>query len=30
MKYKSISLNGTYNYQYSLVRYEKKYNIIIK
>ena len=30
MKYKSISLNGTDKYQYSLVKYEKKYNDIIK
>ena len=30
MKYKSISLNGTDKYQYSLVKYEEKYNDIIK
>ena len=30
MKYKSISLNGTDKYQYSLVKYEEKYNNIIK
>lgn len=30
MKYKSISLNGNKDYQYSLVKYEDKYNIILK
>ena len=29
MKYKSISLNGTDNYQYSLVKYEDKYKDIL-
>ncbi len=29
MKYKSISLNGTDNYQYSLVKYEDKYEHIL-
>ena len=29
MKYKSISLNGTDNYQYSLVKYEDKYKHIL-
>ena len=29
MKYKSISLNGTDNYQYSLVKYEDKYKYIL-
>ena len=29
MKYKSISLNGTDNYQYSLVKYEEKYKHIL-
>ena len=30
MKYKSISLNGNKDYKYSLVKYEDKYNIILK